>query len=147
MSLLMNDLPEELVKIVKALTDETRRGIVLSLFDRDSISYSQIQNSFQVKKGTLNHHLHILVSSGLIRNFSITSPANPYKSYYAITDFGRKFVEALRQTLEPKIVWRIATATSTTITDELAIGGASEGKEKRSEELATAEIHSRGVIR
>jgi DNA-binding HxlR family transcriptional regulator len=98
----IEDLPIELVEPMKALTSETRRKIFLSLFENYSISYSQIQNGFEIKKGTLNHHLHILVSSGLIRNFSIESPGNPYKSYYAITNFGYRFIEGLGQTLEPR---------------------------------------------
>lgn len=133
----IRDFPEELVEPIKALTDETRRRILLSLLEKDSISYSQIRKNFQIKKGTLNHHLHKLVSSGLIRNFSIKSPANPYNSYYMVTDFGRKFIEGLRQTLEPKVVRRTITATSTTITDESITWSASEGEEKQPKEFAT----------
>lgn len=129
--LTIKDLPEELTQPIKALTDETRRKILLSLLETDAFSYSQIQNVFQIKKGTLNHHLHILVSAGLIRNFSIKTLGNPYNSYYAITNFGRKFIEGLHQTLETKKARRTITHTSTTtLEEEMIIGSASEGEEK-----------------
>jgi len=133
MSFTVRDLPEELVQPIKALTDETRRRILISLLEKDSAHYSDIKNNFQIKNGTLNHHLHILVSSGLIRNFSIKIPGNPYNSYYAITDFGRKFMAGLRQTLEPEVVERTFTFTSATFSDKIVIGSTSQGEEKQPE--------------
>jgi DNA-binding HxlR family transcriptional regulator len=137
MSFTVDDFPEELIIPIKALTDETRRKILLSLIERDAASYSQMQNGFQIKKGTLNHHLHKLVSAGLIRNFSIYSPVNPYNSYYAITDFGRKLVEGFRQTLEPKIVRRTMTFQGTaTMLEEVIGASASQSEEKLLEKIA-----------
>lgn len=144
MFLTVKDFPEELTQPIKALTDETRRKILLSLLEKDAISYSQIQNVFQIKKGTLNHHLHILVSAGLVRNFSIRTPGNPYNSYYTITDFGRKFIEGLRQTLEPKIARRTMTFTGTTTLEEkIIIGSASEGEEKQPKKFTPLKISVR----
>jgi predicted transcriptional regulator len=125
---------------MKAMTNETRRKIFLLLQQKDSISYSQIQSSFQIRKGTLNHHLHVLVSSGLIRNFSIETPGNPYSSYYGITNFGRRFIEGLHETLEPKTQNISINIASTTYANKFILGSASEGEEELQSSIATAEI-------
>ena len=143
MNLIVEDFPEELVAPIKALTDETRRKIIKSLLEVDSASYSQIQKDFQIVKGTLNHHLHILVSSSLVRNFSIKIPGTPFTSYYAITNFGRKFIEGLRQTLEPKIIERTFFTTNTLVTEKIISGSASTGEEKQPEELPVIETFVR----
>jgi DNA-binding transcriptional ArsR family regulator len=100
------DFPEEIIQPIKALTDEKRRKI-LSLLLENNFSYSQLRTQinkyFDVNKGTFNHHLHILVGSGLIRNFNINDPESKYNSFYAITNFGQRFLEGLRQTLEPEV--------------------------------------------
>jgi hypothetical protein len=92
-----------------------------------------MKNDFQIKKGTLNHHLHILVSAGLIRNFSVKNPANPYTSFYAVTSFGRRFTEGLRQTLEqPKIIRKTVTFNGTaTLEEEVISTSTAEGEESK----------------
>jgi DNA-binding HxlR family transcriptional regulator len=136
------DFPEELVQPIKALTNQSRRKMLLSLLERDTLSYSQIRGAFRIKKGTLNHHLHILVSAGLIRNFSNEDPGNPYKSYYAITGFGRKFIEGLRQTLEqPKVIRKTVTFNGTaTVHEEIVGSSTSEGEEVKSRKDVPLEI-------
>lgn len=136
------DFPEELVRPIKALTDEARRTILLSLLEKDATPYSQIQHTFRIKKGTLNHHLHILVSAGLVRNFSYRSPGNPYNSFYTITGFGRKFMEGLRQTLEkPRVVRKTVTFNGTTTVQEEIVGvSASEGEETEQRKGISLEI-------
>lgn len=125
------DFPEELVLPIKALTDQSRRKMLLSLLEKDVLSYSQIQSTFQIKKGTLNHHLHILVSAGLIRNFSNKGPGNPYNSFYAITGFGRKLIEGLRQTLEqPKTIRKTVTFNGTTTVQEEIVGSSNSEDEE-----------------
>lgn len=149
MSFYKIDFPREIIEPIKAVYNKTRRQILLTLLDKSSLSYSEIKNNFQISKGTLNHHLHILVRSGLIRNFAVSSPGDPYKSYYTMTNFGHKFLDGLRQTLEPKIVRRTVIHTnSTTITDEIMEGeqiimSASEGVEENLfKEIATKAIES-----
>lgn len=102
MSSNLKDFPIEITEPIRALNDKKRREIILSLLEKDSRSYSEIQNILDIKKGTLNHHLNILVGSGLIQNFSIDNPNSPYSSYYTITDFGHKFLMGIRQALEPR---------------------------------------------
>jgi len=107
MGAIEKDFPEEIIEPIKALTDEKRRKILLLLLENKSVSYSQlrarIKETFGVSKGTFNHHLHILVGSGLIRNFNINNPTSRYNSFYAISNFGQRFLEGLRQTLEPEV--------------------------------------------
>jgi DNA-binding transcriptional ArsR family regulator len=139
------DFPEEFVQPIKALTDQSRRKILLSLLGRDALSYSQIQSAFRIKKGTLNHHLHILVSAGLIRNFSYKDPGSQYNSFYAVTGFGRKLIEGLHQTLErPKIISKTVTFEGTTTVHEEIVGSStSEGDETKSRRTIPLEIRVR----
>jgi DNA-binding HxlR family transcriptional regulator len=136
------DFPEELVQPIKALTNQSRRKMLLSLLERDTLSYSQIRDDFRIKKGTLNHHLHILVSAGLVRNFSNKDPGNPYKSFYVITGFGRNLIEGLRQTLEqPKIIRKTVTFNGTaTVHEEIVGSSTSEGEEAKSREASPLKI-------
>ena len=114
----IRDFPEEIIISIKTLNGETRRKLVLSLLDKDARSYSQIKNEFNIKKGTLNHHLLRLVSAGLIRNFTRKVPESQYTSFYELTDFGRKFIGGLCQTLKPPVVQRTITHQSTTTISE-----------------------------
>jgi DNA-binding transcriptional ArsR family regulator len=136
------DFPEELIQPIKALSNYSRRKMLLSLLERDALSYSQIQSAFRIKKGTLNHHLHILVSAGLIRSFSSKDPGNPYKSFYTITGFGRKLIEGLRQTLEqPKIVRKTVTFNGTaTVQEEIVGSSTSEGEKDKPRKTLPLEI-------
>jgi len=110
----IDDFPEELILPIKALSDKTRRKLVLALLDSKEFSYTQLQTGFNIKRGTLNHHLHSLVSAGLIRNFNKLLPVSQYSSYYQITNFGYRFVEGLLQSFsEPKIVECIQGLQST----------------------------------
>ena len=100
------DFPEEIIEPIKALNDVKRRKILILLLENKSVSYSllrtQIKKIFGVNKGTFNHHLHLLMKSGLIRNFNTNNPTSRYNSFYTITNFGQRFLKGLRQTLEPE---------------------------------------------
>jgi DNA-binding transcriptional ArsR family regulator len=133
------DFPEEIIEPIKALTDEKRRKILLLLLENKFASYSQlraqINKTFGVSKGTFNHHLHILVGSGLIRNFNINNPMSIYNSFYAITNFGQRFLEGLRQTLEPEFekafVIDIDGANAAYLTSDGTYGGQYKSKSQK----------------
>jgi DNA-binding transcriptional ArsR family regulator len=114
LSLSEGDFPTEIVELVNALSDRRRRRIVLALLEKDPLSYSEIQIKLDAKKGTLNHHLNVLIGSGLLQNFTIRSPGSLYSSYYTITDFGHRFLTGIRKVLEPK-QFEIVEVTSTTM--------------------------------
>lgn len=98
----LRDFPVEITEPISALNDKKRREILLLLLEMESLSYSEIRSALGIGKGTLNHHLNILVGSGLVQNFSIKIPSSPYTSYYRVTNFGDRFLRGLRQALEPK---------------------------------------------
>jgi DNA-binding transcriptional ArsR family regulator len=113
LTIALSDLPREIVEPIKALSDASRRKIVLMLLGRE-LSYSEIRDSTLIGKGTLNHHLRVLITAGLIRNYGVESPGTLYSSYYAISEFGRTFMEQLQQVLRPRV--RKIVETSTTLT-------------------------------
>lgn len=54
-------------KIFKALSDETRRKIIIMLNER-SMSAGEIANKFSQSWPTISHHLEILEKVGLIKS-------------------------------------------------------------------------------
>jgi len=123
------DFPEEIVRPIKALNDENRRKIILALIKKNEFSYSEIQDRFNLKKGTLTHHLHHLIGSGLIRNFTKTIPESRHTSYYELTDFGCRFIDGLYYTLAPRPANRTITWNSVTISDDYTISGSATSGE------------------
>lgn len=138
MSIGLGDFPVEITEPIRALDDRKRREIILSLLEKDCRSYSEIQSTVRIKKGTLNHHLSVLVGSGLVQNFSIDDPTSPYSSYYKITSFGQKFLTGIRQALEPRrleVVTLVDSANPSDVKgthhDSLIEASASESEEPR----------------
>jgi DNA-binding transcriptional ArsR family regulator len=106
MGTMKKDFPEEMIHPIKALTDQNRRKILLFLLENEQISYSQLYSQIKkenkISKGTFNHHLQVLVGAALIRNFNINNPSSNHNSFYTISNFGRRFLEGLHQTLQPE---------------------------------------------
>lgn len=125
----IQDFPEEIVLPIKALSDDTRRKIILALTEKNEFSYSDILDQFELKKGTLTHHLHHLISSGLIRNFTKKIPQSRHTSYYELSDFGNRFINGLYYTLAPMPVKRTYTINSITISDDYSITGSAAAPE------------------
>jgi DNA-binding transcriptional ArsR family regulator len=122
------DFPEEIIRPIKALNDENRRRIVLALSKKCEFSYSEIKDQFKIKKGTLTHHLHELVSAGLIRNFTKTLPDSRHTSYYELTDFGLRFIDGLNCILEPKAENIVYMWDSPSTSQDPLIGNATSGE-------------------
>lgn len=119
----INDFPEELILPIKALSNKTRRKLILALLKNNEFSYTQLQTDSKIGKGTLNHHLHKLVSAGLIRNFTKSLPVSQYSSYYQVTNFGCLFVEGLLQSFsEPKMAEGMQLLQSTTYSARTPFG-------------------------
>ena len=131
----IKDFPEEIVNPIKSLNDVTRRRIFLALTENDE-SYSQIRERFNLKKGTLTYHLHNLVGSGLIRNYTERLPESRHNSYYELTDFGHRFIEGLYYTLAPRPKRRTYTLNSITVSDDYLDGGSAVAPRARFEEMA-----------
>jgi DNA-binding transcriptional ArsR family regulator len=122
------DFPEEIVRPIKAMNDENRRRIVLALRKKCEFSYSEIKDQFNIKKGTLTHHLHELVSAGLIRNFAKSLPDSRHTSYYELTDFGLRFIDGLNCILEPKAENKVYLWDSPSISQDPLSGNATSGE-------------------
>jgi len=90
---------------------------------KSEFSYSEILDQFDLKKGTLTHHIHHLISSGLIRNFTKKIPKSRHTSYYELSDFGCRFIDGLYYTLAQRPVRRIYTINSITISDDYPLSG------------------------
>ena len=52
----------------KALNDETRRGIMDRLRDRD-LSAGEIAGNFNMSKPSISHHLDLLKQAGLVNSY------------------------------------------------------------------------------
>ena len=117
------DFPEEIVLPIKALSDDTRRRIILALTAKSEFSYSEILDQFELKKGTLTHHIHHLISSGLIRNFTKNIPTTRHTSYYELTDFGCRFINGLKYTLSPMPIKKTIQYNSVVISEEYPFDG------------------------
>ncbi|RME00123.1 MAG: ArsR family transcriptional regulator [Calditrichaeota bacterium] len=61
-----NDV-KKLVKISKALADETRYKIFKKIAHEGEIPCKEIVNVFHVSQPTISHHLKVLVESGLVK--------------------------------------------------------------------------------
>ncbi|MFZ5552478.1 MAG: ArsR/SmtB family transcription factor [Bacteroidota bacterium] len=55
-----------LIKISKALADETRYKILKTLMDKGEISCGELESHFTLSQPTISHHLKILYDCGLI---------------------------------------------------------------------------------
>ena len=95
-----NAFPEELRKGISALADRTRERILFILTIRDS-SYTELQRTLKIRKGSLTHHLKGLMKAGLVRNYSKERLSGPFDSFYTITDFGRNLLDAIANSFQP----------------------------------------------
>ncbi len=55
-----------LVAVFKALSDESRQKILLTLQDAGEMRVSELVNKFGVSQPTMSHHLGILKNAGLV---------------------------------------------------------------------------------
>ena len=136
----IEDFPEEIIRPIKALNDKKRRRIILAINKNNELSYSKIQDQFDLKKGTLTHHLHHLVSSGLIRNFTKIIPESRHSSYYELTDFGCGFIEGLYYTLAPRPAKRTYTLQSITVSDDYLLSGSATAPQYSVASITNPEI-------
>jgi len=92
--------PIELTKAIVCLSDENRRKIV-SVLTEKSMAYTQIKNKLEFTNGNFNHHLIELIKAGLITRFLGTEIPGPYEKYYALSEFGKDFVNGIFNALSP----------------------------------------------
>jgi DNA-binding transcriptional ArsR family regulator len=85
-------------------------------------SYTELQKSLEVRKGSLTHHLKVLMKAGLVKNFSKGKFSGPYESFYTITELGRDLIQGLNGAFQPVVSTMPAfpqTATTLQSADEI----------------------------
>lgn len=59
---------KSLVAVFKALSDENRQKILLSLEEQGELSVSQLVERFDLSQPTMSHHLGVLRNAGLVND-------------------------------------------------------------------------------
>jgi len=107
------EFPIEIKKAMNCLAEENRQKIALALIDK-KLAYTELKRKCEFTNGNLNHHLLELTKAGIINRYLGTEESGPYEKYYAITDFGRDFLQgiftALTPTQKPEQINQIATS-------------------------------------
>ncbi|MDG7034714.1 MAG: winged helix-turn-helix transcriptional regulator [Nitrososphaerota archaeon] len=105
--------PEELKESLIALSDDNRGKILMTLSDaKHGLSYTQLLERVELRKGNLTHHLKVLMKAGLVRNFSKKRLRGPYDSYYEVTNFGNRMINAVYSAVLPHKGYRRNELTS-----------------------------------
>ena len=90
-----NQLYNELESFLKALSNKFRINLLLYLFEKDSISFSQIVEITKKEKSSVTNHLKKLELCGLIQNFLKRSEKTSDYSFYKITKLGIESINGL----------------------------------------------------
>lgn len=92
------EIPNELILVMKGLSDKDRMNIFLAIIDSDGLTFSEIQNKFEINPSSLSNNLKMLQKGNLIHNFYKKSSRRDF-SYYAVTEIGRYFFDSLLDTI------------------------------------------------
>ena len=98
----INELPLVVRNSIKALSDEKRQSILISLLKNGSRSFTEISEELKISKNNLSHHIKILMRYGLVYNFYNRNENNDKYSFYEISKLGRKFIDTLINFLTQK---------------------------------------------
>ena len=101
--------PNEIKEAVSALDNERRWRIVELVQDNEELAYTELLRILDVRKGSLTHHLNILMEGGILDNYSKGGFGGPYSSYYRLSRFGRDFLAGLLSSVEFTIYPRTYT--------------------------------------
>ncbi len=93
--------PPELKRAINAIDNEIRMQLVVELLKKDELSYTQLLNILNIRKGSLTHHLIELAKGTLIRNYAKEEVTSEYESFYSLTRFGEFFIDTLHMALYP----------------------------------------------
>ena len=79
------EFPLELREAIKGLNNEFRQKILIALYSRSKLSFSDLVNITNIKRNLLPNHLNILVRSFLVDHFYEHNIGDSRYSYYKIT--------------------------------------------------------------
>lgn len=91
----------ETIKLINGISSESRRQILSTLSNEGELSFTALLGCLDMSKGNLNHHLHMLESSGLVSNF-LTSRNKESYSTYRLTVVGENLLQSLETVFFPK---------------------------------------------
>ena len=94
------EIPEELKRAIKALSDDCRLAIISGLIRHGELSFSQLRQGTGGTSGALSHHLRILKEAGLIENYYAKKPDINEYSLYALTSFGDSFTKNIFHSID-----------------------------------------------
>jgi DNA-binding HxlR family transcriptional regulator len=100
-----NRFPWEIQSAIDGIDGDTERAVIALLFDEDKLSFTEIQEELgdedPLHPQTLSNSLSKLKKGGLIEKRILDSdlddehPEEIFSSYYEISEYGERFVEAL----------------------------------------------------
>lgn len=111
------DFPEPISSMIEALDSDIRRKILIYIEMKKALAYSDLIKILDLGKGSLNYHLKILISSGLIRNYVEKNNETGYSSYYEVSQLGRAVIDGLFSAFKPVKKTQQEPASSTTTID------------------------------
>jgi DNA-binding transcriptional ArsR family regulator len=92
-------IPEELAEAIAAIDSEVRQTIIKLLQAKGELSYTQLQQSTKLGKGSLTYHLSELMKAGLVKNYGKTVIGDPFDSFYSSTHLADRLFDALDSVL------------------------------------------------
>ena len=91
----MGLIPAEIKSAVSALDNDDRWRILESLLTNEELSYTQILDILEIRKGSLTNHLKNLIFGNILENYSRQSIGERYDSFYKVTRFGKDLIDGL----------------------------------------------------
>lgn len=98
----INEIPLVVRNSLKALSDESRQGILIYLLKVGSRSFTEIRKDLNISKNNLSYHIKNLMRYGLIYNFYSKDQFVDKYSFYEISKLGRAIITSLINSITPK---------------------------------------------
>ena len=116
----ISEIPQEVKRAVRGLDNPVRWKIVEILRANPELSYTQLMESLDIKKGRLTYHLNQLLKGAILQNFSKDGLETQYDSFYAVTHFGESLINSLMEPLQPALT-TITDAFTTLLSPHLSV--------------------------
>jgi len=88
-----NEIPREIKSVIRALDDDIRLAIIISLMKNTKMSFAELKKSLDIQSSSLSHHLSLLQDGGLVNNFLELKGKS--HSYYTTTGLTKSILESL----------------------------------------------------
>ncbi len=88
------EIPNDVVKILKALSNQFRLSLLLFFLQEQKYSFTEIVGFSEKSKNSIANHLKMMEIAGLIQNFYEKQDSSSY-SFYSITNIGKSLISNL----------------------------------------------------